>query len=157
MEFHIFTAKEALLLVTVAAIGLGWETVLKSSGVISFAGQGQGAGLAPLWAAGLWMLYACTINNALRVTKRSWLYSALAGTILGTSIYFIASIIGAVTLHFDLISLAVIAAGWAALLPALNLLADTIIDSEWLETARAAQRPNPAPRVALTFQSLTGL
>jgi hypothetical protein len=63
---------------------------------------------------------------------------------------------GAVEFGDTTVALVTIGAGWAVLLPALALAADTIIDSTWLEpiAATPAERGNPAVRFGNSTQAV---
>jgi hypothetical protein len=125
--------KESLLLMAACLIGLGWESLLVASGLLSYPGQGSASGLAPHWIVAMWVLFATTINFGLRWVKRHWAVAAVAGLLGGPMAFFGGANLGAVEFSSSLLALAVIGAGWAVLLPILVLISDFIIDSPWLE------------------------
>lgn len=131
--------KEALLLAASAVIGLAWESLLVWSGLLSYPASGELAPLAPYWIVAMWVLFATTINHGLRWAKRSWMIAAIAGLVGGPMAFYGGAAMGAVEFSHTLWALAAIGAGWAVLMPLLTLIADTIIDSDWLE-------PRAAPR-----------
>lgn len=133
--------KEALLLAASAVIGLAWESLLVWSGLLSYPASGELAPLAPYWIVAMWVLFATTINHGLRWAKRSWMIAAIAGMVGGPMAFYGGAAMGAVEFSHTLWALAAIGAGWAVLMPLLTLIADTIIDSDWLE-------PRAAPRSA---------
>lgn len=126
-------SKESMLLVSAALIGMTWESLLVNLGVVSYPGYADAAALAPYWIVAMWVLFATTINHGLRWVKRSWIVASAAGLIGGPLAFFSGAQLGAVEFSNTLLALAAIGVGWAVLLPTLALVADTIIDSAWLE------------------------
>ena len=125
--------KEAILLAASAVIGLTWESALVGLGLVSYQAGAIAAPMAPYWIVSMWVLFATTINHGLRWVKKSWVIAAAAGAVGGPLAFYSGAAMGAVEFSNPLLSLAVIGAGWAVILPILSLIADTIIDSEWLE------------------------
>jgi hypothetical protein len=126
-------SKESILLVSAALIGMTWESLLVRFGIVGYPGYADTAGLAPYWIVAMWVLFATTINHGLRWIKRSWVVASGAGLIGGPLAFFSGAQLGAVEFSNTPLALASIAVGWAVLLPILALVADTIIDSAWLE------------------------
>ena len=126
-------SKESMLLVSAAVIGMAWESLLVRFGIVSYPGYTDAAALAPYWIVAMWVLFATTINHGLRWIKRSWIVASAAGLIGGPLAFFSGAQLGAVEFSNTLLALVSIGVGWAVLLPTLALVADTIIDSAWLE------------------------
>lgn len=126
-------SKESMLLVSAAVIGMTWESLLVRFGIVSYPGYTVAAALAPYWIVAIWVLFATTINHGLRWIKRSWIVASAAGLIGGPLAFFSGAQLGAVEFSNTLLALVSIGVGWAVLLPTLALVADTIIDSAWLE------------------------
>ena len=126
-------SKESMLLVAAAVIGMTWESLLVRFGVVSYPGYTDAAALAPYWIVAMWVLFATTINHGLRWIKRNWMVASAAGLIGGPLAFFSGAQPGAVEFSNTILALASIGVGWAVLLPTLALVADTIIDSAWLE------------------------
>lgn len=145
--------KEALLLAASAVIGLAWESLLVWSGLLSYPASGEVAPLAPYWIVAMWVLFATTINHGLRWAKRSWMIAAVAGMVGGPMAFYGGAAMGAVEFSHTLLALAAIGAGWAVLMPLLTLIADTIIDSDWLEPREA---PRPARLLPIFERRLGG-
>ena len=154
VTIHLFSApvavKEALLLVVAAVIGMAWESLLVSGGIVSYPGYAASAPMAPYWIVAMWVLFATTINHGLRWIKRSGSIAALAGFVGGPLAFLGGAGMGAVEFGHTASALAVIGIGWAFLLPALALIADTIIDSAWLEPRDGLliEQPRRAPAAA---------
>ncbi len=138
-------AKEALLLGAAALIGLAWESLLVSIGLLVYPGYENASFFAPYWIVAMWVLFATTINHGLRWTKRNPWIAALAGGLGGPMAFFGGMNLGAVTFSNTPVALLVIGAGWAVLLPLLVVIADTIIDSSWLEPEREPAQQQSAP------------
>lgn len=126
-------SKESMLLVSAALIGMTWESLLVRAGLVSYPGYTDAAALAPYWIVAMWVLFATTINFGFRWVKRSWIVASAAGLIGGPLAFFSGAQLGAVEFSDTTLALALIGLGWAVLLPTLALVADTIIDSAWLE------------------------
>ncbi len=114
---------ETRLLIAAALIGLIWETVLVSGGVLDYGDGSFQPGLAPYWIVGMWVLFATTMNVGMRWLRRSTAVAAVAGAVGGPLSFVAGEKAGAVAFGDPVISLAVIAAGWALLLPLLVSLA----------------------------------
>ncbi len=148
---HAAPAKEALLLASASAIGLVWESIVVSSGLIQYTGSASDAMIAPMWIVAMWALFATTINQGFRWMKRNWVLAAAMG-LIGGPLAFIGGVgMGAAEFSNTPLALAVIGAGWMLLLPLLCLIADSIIDSPVLEPrARlASQRTSRSLLTAL--------
>jgi Protein of unknown function (DUF2878) len=82
--------------------------------------------LAPLWMIIMWPLFATTMNASMAWLKKlavAWV--ALIGALFAPLAYFAGARLGAVGFDNTVISLTVIAAGWAVLLPVLVSYART--------------------------------
>lgn len=135
--------KELFLLLVAAGFGLGWESFMVWTGLVTYPNY-ESAILAPFWIVAMWVLFATTINHGLRWTKRSLWVASIAGLLGGPLAFFGGMNLGAVEFSHTAAALVVIGLGWALLLPALTVVADTIIDSQILEPepsrAAAAER-----------------
>lgn len=132
--------KELLFLLAAAGIGLLWETFMVWTGLVQYPGYASSSVLAPYWIVAMWVLFATTVNHGLRWVKRSPWVAAVAGLLGGPMAFFGGMNLGAVEFSSTPAALAVIGLGWAVLLPALVLIADTIIDSSLFEQAPAERR-----------------
>jgi hypothetical protein len=147
--------KEAALLASAGAIGMAWESLLVSFGLVSYPGSASDASFAPYWIVAMWVLFATTINHGLAWTKRSWYVASIAGLIGGPLAFLGGANLGAVEFENTVAAMLAIGIGWAILLPALTLVAETIIDSTWMETSDE-RIESPAP-VRYTPSVLRGL
>lgn len=138
--------KEALLLAVAAVIGLAWESVMVWSGLLLYPQTSASGALAPHWIVAMWVLFATTVNHGLGWIKRNWMISAAAGLLGGPLAFSAGAGMGAVSFSNTPATLAVIGLGWALLLPLLVLIADTIIDSRFLEPTEDHPQSRPEPR-----------
>jgi hypothetical protein len=118
-------AGEVRLLLAAGLIGLVWETLLVSGNVLDYGDGSFQQGLAPYWIVGMWILFATTMNVGMRWLRRSPAVAAIAGAVGGPMSFVAGEKAGAVSFGDPVISLAVIAVGWALLLPLLVSLAQT--------------------------------
>ncbi|MDT8319951.1 MAG: DUF2878 domain-containing protein [Xanthomonadales bacterium] len=125
--------KEALLLVAAAVVGLVWESFMVWTGLLMYSQSNPSGFFAPYWIVAMWVLFATTINHGLAWVKRNWMMSAGAGLLGGPLAFYAGAGMGAVSFSNIAAALVVIGLGWAVLLPMLVLLADTLIDSTFLE------------------------
>ena len=157
---HLYSApvviKEAVLLAVAAVIGMAWESTLVYAGIVSYPGYAANVPLAPYWIVAMWVLFATTINYGLGWVKRDWRIAAVAGLVGGPMAFFGGAGMGAVEFSDTTVALVTIGVGWAILLPALALAADTITDSAWLEPVATspAERGNPAARFGRSAQAV---
>lgn len=117
---------EAQLLLFAALVGLGWESALVTLGLVEYGVASPIPGIAPYWIVAMWVLFATTLNGALRWLRNSMLVAVLFGAIGGPLSFFAGQKAGAVFFPDPALSLFVIGAGWAVLLPLLVRLAARI-------------------------------
>lgn len=108
---------ESALLLIVAAIGFVWESLLVATGTLQYGSGTLMQGAAPYWIVAMWVLFATTLNVGMRWLRKSLLVAALAGGIGGPLSFLAGASAGAVVLADPIVSLLVIGAGWAVLLP----------------------------------------
>lgn len=122
---------ERVLIAAAALIGLAFDSLLQTTGWVTFAGGALFGVLAPLWMMALWANFAATLNVSLRVLRaRPWL-AALLGGLGGPLAYWGGAGLGAMTLVEPLQALLVLAAGWALVTPLLFRLATWLEARPW--------------------------
>lgn len=108
------------LLVLVTAVGYAVDSVQTAAGLLIFADGQPHPWLAPLWIGALWMLFSGTLRYALQGLASHPLAAAALGALGGPAAFWGGHELGAVAFHpAPAVSLAVLAAVWALLLPAL--------------------------------------
>jgi hypothetical protein len=124
---HLRTAsapsREGLLLAAAGIVGLAWESLLVSLGMLEYNSGLLTPMLAPYWIVAMWVLFATTLNIGLKWVKRHWLIAALAGAVGGPLAFLGGERLGAVVFPDPTLSLLTIGLGWALLLPLLALVA----------------------------------
>lgn len=119
------------VLLAVAACGWVLDSVLLQLGLFRFSGASP---LLPLWLALLWLCFASTLRYSLNWTARSWWLGSVLGAIGGPLSYLGGARLADVGLPLGTtVSMLMLAAIWALLLPVLHRLA------EWLTGRQAAQ------------------
>lgn len=126
---------EVRLLLAAAVIGLVWETVLVSGGILDYGGSSFEAGLAPYWIVGMWVLFATTMNVGMRWLRRGPVIAGIAGAVGGPMSFVAGEKAGAVAFGDPVVSLVVIGLGWAVLLPLLVAIAQ-FVEADTLRPAR---------------------
>jgi hypothetical protein len=112
-------AREALLALAAAALGLVFESLLVQAGWVRFDAGVLVDGAAPYWMVALWALFATTLNVSLRVLQtRPWI-AALFGAVGGPLAYYAGARMGALDLVQPVAMLAALAVGWAIATPLL--------------------------------------
>jgi len=114
--------RELILILLAGALGAAWDSVLVSAGLVSYPSGNLVTGAAPYWIVTMWMLFATTLNVALR-----WLHTRLAlaaalGGLSGPLTYYAGGRLGGIE-FLDLVGgLTALAIGWAVMMPTLTVL-----------------------------------
>ncbi len=116
-------APEAMLVLVVTSIGLFWDSLVVSLGLVRYATGNFADGVAPVWIIAMWALLATSLNLSMAWLKgRPWL-AALFGAVGGPLAYLAGERLGGVQMPDPVMALGTQAIGWAAILPLLTLLA----------------------------------
>ena len=107
---------ELKLLLIAVMIGYAWDSAIASVGLITFTGGGLAQGLAPLWMAALWLVFATTLNVSMRWLRGRWLLAALFGAVGGPLAYYGGVQLGALSFPDLPLGLATQTVGWAVLM-----------------------------------------
>jgi hypothetical membrane protein len=136
---------EMRLLAAAGMIGMAWEYLLLSSGLVIYPSGILVAGTPPHWILALWVLFAMTLNSSLRWLRDRFFLSLCLGAVAGPLSYLAGHKLGAVTFPDTAHAMMVLAAGWAVITPGLMLLASRLdgtsdkdvpqLTSEYLEDA----------------------
>ena len=114
---------EARLVAIVTAIGLVWDSLIISLGLMSYPAGMFAPGVAPLWILAMWALFATTLNLSMGWLKgRPWLAVAF-GAVGGPLAYLAGKRLGGVEMSEPALALLVQGLGWAAMMPLLLRLA----------------------------------
>jgi hypothetical protein len=137
--------RELALLATVGVLGFAFDSLLLSTGWISF--PGHTGNLAPYWMVGIWVLFATTLNVAFRWMRPRLPLAALLGGISGPLSYWSGSKTGALTLAEPTSALIALSIGWALVMPLLIVLAGRL---DGISEPQADNNPAPTPAPSLT-------
>lgn len=110
---------EIRLLMLAAVIGLLWESVLVSAGLVQYGTQSLLPGIAPYWIVAMWVLFATTLNIGMRWLRKSTVIATLVGGIGGPLSFLAGERAGAVSFSDTPTALFAIGVGWAVFLPLL--------------------------------------
>jgi hypothetical protein len=118
---HLWRAARLLpelkLVVGVAAIGAVWESAAVFFRVLGYPGGVDIRGMAPLWIVALWALFAAQFNTTYRWLKPRIGLASLLGAVAGPLSFRAGAALNAVRFLQPRVSVAVVAVGWAMLLP----------------------------------------
>lgn len=124
---HIASAhdksKTMTLLATAALIGLTWESLMVFSGYLDYSATGHTGVVAPYWIIAMWVLFATTLSLGFSWLKNRLFLATLLGGIGGPMAFAAGAKAGAVQFSDPVLSLVVVGAGWAVLMPLMVFLA----------------------------------
>lgn len=111
----------ANLIAAAALLGVLVESLFSTTGAVLHAAPWPSALAAPLWIVGLWTAFATTLGTLGQwLGRRKVQIALIAGALLGPVSYLAGARLGALSLgEPTVLSLAVIAGGWALAMPLL--------------------------------------
>ncbi len=115
--------QELLLVLSAAAIGALFDSLLVVLGWIVYTSGTLMANTTPHWMVALWMLFAMTLNVSLAWLKRRLFVAVLFGAVGGPLAYLGGSKLGALHFVAPTPALIALAVGWALCTPLLVMLA----------------------------------
>jgi hypothetical protein len=116
-------AAEVQLILVAGAFGMVCDTLLLSTGWLSYPSGVLVTGLSPLWIVGMWMLFATTFNTTLKWLQNNLPLAALIGAVSGPASYFFGEKLGAVVFNDYAAAMVGLAVVWGVAVPLLMLLA----------------------------------
>jgi hypothetical protein len=131
---------EARLVAIVTAIGLAWDSLILSLGLMSYPAGMFAPGVAPLWILAMWALFATTLNLSMGWLKgRPWL-AVTFGATGGPLAYVAGNNLGGVEMNEPWLALLAQGLGWAVMMPVLLRLAAKLngFDTPHARARRAA-------------------
>ncbi len=140
---------EARLVAIVTAIGLAWDSLIVSLGLMSYPAGTFSPGVAPVWILAMWALFATTLNLSMGWLKgRPWLAVAF-GAVGGPLAYLAGKKLGGVEMSEPALALLAQGLGWAVMMPLLLRLAARLNGFDTLRAPpRRANSFLPGPRRA---------
>jgi hypothetical protein len=125
---------EARLVAIVTAIGLAWDSLIVSLGLMSYPAGTFSPGVAPVWILAMWALFATTLNLSMGWLKgRPWLAVAF-GAVGGPLAYLAGKKLGGVEMSEPALALLAQGLGWAVMMPLLLRLAARLNGFETFHT-----------------------
>ena len=119
------------VLAVCSAIGIAVDSLLTATGMFQFQfneGAVFGAILAPLWLIALWLGFATTLNVSMQPLSGRVALAAVLGAIMGPFSYWAGFKLEAVSFPMGVtITLIVLGAIWAIMLPALLHIANRLV------------------------------
>jgi hypothetical protein len=125
--FHLLrnnSYSELYIILAAMLIGFIWESLLLTSGWLSYDLVGESSLFAPIWLVAMWALFATTINLSMAWLKNRWLLASVMGALFGPLAFVAGEKLGAVQLIDRPLALLALALGWACLMPLMLWLAD---------------------------------
>jgi hypothetical protein len=133
--------REAALVLIVSSLGLFWDSLIVSLGLMSYPSGTIAPGVAPVWIVAMWALFATTLNGSLSWLKGRPLLAALMGGIGGPLAYLAGQRLGGIEIIDPVLGLVAQGLGWSVLMPLLTMIAARLNGFE------SADSSPPAPRV----------
>lgn len=119
-------ATELWLLGWIAVIGTTWDSLVVTSGVMSYPSGNFLPGFAPHWIIAMWVLFGTTLNVSMGWLKGRPIIAAIMGGVGGPLAYLTGYKLGGVAIPDLALGLVVQSIGWAILMPLLTMLASTL-------------------------------
>ncbi|MGI9270852.1 MAG: DUF2878 domain-containing protein [Woeseiaceae bacterium] len=117
-------AEELALVLSCAAIGALFDSVLVSLGWVQYSSGMLFEMAAPYWIVSMWMLFATTLNVSMRwLRQKEWL-AAFFGLIGGPTTYYAGEKLGGIVLLDQTAALVALGIGWAVMMPILLRLSE---------------------------------
>lgn len=126
---HLYLAEapatELRLIGLVALIGLFWDSLLTSAGLMHYPAGIVAPGIAPYWIVAMWVLFATGLNLSLAWLKGRPLVAAIFGGVGGALAFYGGFQLGGVDIPALGLGLAAQGLGWALIMPLLGYLASS--------------------------------
>ncbi len=129
-------APEAMLVVALATIGAGWDSLVVTLGLMAYPSGVFADGIAPHWIIAMWANFATTLNVSMRWLRGRPALAVLLGGVGGPLAYYTGFKLGGVDIPGLWPGIAVQAIGWGVMMPLLVQLA-TRLDG----TGAASEHP----------------
>lgn len=119
-------SSEFMLIVSCGLIGAVFDSALVAAGWVTFPSGMFSDSMAPYWIVTMWMLFGTTINLSMRWLRGRTLLAAAFGFIGGPLAYLAGHKIGGIEFVDQTAALAMLAIGWAAIMPLLMHLGERL-------------------------------
>jgi hypothetical protein len=115
---------ELLLILSCGLIGTVFDSVLVAAGWVTFPSGMFSDLMAPYWIITMWMLFGTTINMSMRWMRGRPVLAAVFGLAGGPLAYLAGHKIGGIQFVDQTAALAMLAVGWAVIMPLLVQLGE---------------------------------
>jgi hypothetical protein len=119
-------SSEFMLILSCGLIGAIFDSVLVAAGWVTFPSGMFSELMAPYWIVTMWMLFGTTINLSMRFMRGRPLLAAAFGFIGGPLAYLAGHKIGGIQFVDQPAALAMLAIGWAVMMPLLMRLGERL-------------------------------
>mgnify|MGYP006271778711 CR=1 FL=1 len=116
------TVSEYKIVLSTLILGGLWETLIIYLDMVRYEGPSH-LSPAPLWILMIWAAFGTTLNGCLAWLQQRYLLSALLGAGLAPLAWYAGESLGALKIQGGWVGYAVLAGGWALLMPLLAFLA----------------------------------
>lgn len=123
---------ELQLLFLCLGLGLVFDSLLVSSGWVTYPSGMMFHGIAPYWILAMWALFSTTLNLSMDWLKGSLLLASVMGAVIGPLSYLAGQRLGAIELLDPGSSLTALAFIWALAMPILTYAARRLGDKRKL-------------------------
>lgn len=117
---------EFLLILIAGLIGAFFDSLLVAAGWVTFPSGMFSETFAPYWIITMWMLFATTLNLSMRWMRGRPALAAAFGFVGGPLAYLAGHRIGGIEFVDQMTALAMLAVGWAIIMPVLVRLGETL-------------------------------
>jgi hypothetical protein len=119
-------SSEFMLIMSCGLIGAVFDSALVAAGWVTFPSGMISESMAPYWIITMWMLFGTTINLSMRWMRGRPLLAAAFGFVGGPMAYFGGHKIGGIEFVDQTAALAMLAVGWAVIMPVLMHLGERL-------------------------------
>ena len=119
-------SSELLLILSCGLIGTVFDSALVAAGWVTFPSGMFSDVMAPYWIVTMWMLFGTTLNLSMRWMRGRMLLASAFGFVGGPLAYLAGHKIGGIQFVDQTAALAMLAAGWAVIMPLLMLLGERL-------------------------------
>ena len=108
---------ELKMITQVTVIGAMWESLMITTGLLTYLNGMIFEYFPPYWIIAMWFLFATTLNVSLRWLHHRMGLASVMGLIFGPTTYYAGAKLGGVSFTDPTVSIIVVAISWAILLP----------------------------------------
>lgn len=116
--------KEIIIILMAMVLGTTWDSILVSTGLLTYPSGMLNDQVAPYWIIAMWALFATTFNVSMNWMKGRLFIAVLFGGIGGPLAYYAGHKLGAVNWQESMLVLGTLAFGWALMMPLMMRVAE---------------------------------